>query len=418
MAHTIKSYKSLKKNKVHYCECIVEFCYFHLPCDRPGVIHFTYCTHALLFITQLIHCIDSQWFHWVHRMMDVLLCELSGELEMSILIVAECYYSAKKALPFSYPNGVLSTSLYWMIMQSNGEKSRRAEVWQTAVCRQQSSRQFTLVLMVYWQFGVLGVSISRHQFLIWCFYAQFAHITNYSNGTLTKYAPGPDPLLDTGLSCQECLSSYISIRNMGVCKCRRWSVVRGNRLDVFWGPVGDCRDLWEDDLISNFFLSCLGCRLVAATNTEALEMRMAIWSDPHLSGICPRCLRKTGSIWTNKIQILFVIFDGRRCGWNFDSIDQVSGEPPRLIYAKYSLVRRLQPDMYLQHCSFIIVPDGTQTQLRTRCACSEETFPVLSISSFKDSLTTWNKVTQLLLVLSSIHLALFHGYEGKPWRCK
>lgn len=45
-------------------------------------------------------------------MMDVLLGELSDELEMSILILAECYYSAMKALPFSYSNGVLSTSLY------------------------------------------------------------------------------------------------------------------------------------------------------------------------------------------------------------------------------------------------------------------------------------------------------------------
>lgn len=169
-------------------------------------------------------------------------------------------------------------------MQSNGEKSGRAEVWQTAVCRQQSSRQFTLDLMVYWQFSVLGVSISRYQFLI-CLYAQFAHITNYSNGTLTKYGPGPDILIHTGLSCQEYLSSYVSIRHMGVCKCRRWSVVRGNRSDVFWGPVGDCRDLWEDDLISNFFLSCLGCRLVAATNTEAHEMRLAIWTGLHLCGI-------------------------------------------------------------------------------------------------------------------------------------
>lgn len=45
-------------------------------------------------------------------MMDVLLSELLGELEMSILISAECYYSAMKALPFSYSNGVLSTTLY------------------------------------------------------------------------------------------------------------------------------------------------------------------------------------------------------------------------------------------------------------------------------------------------------------------
>lgn len=39
-------------------------------------------------------------------MMDGPLCELSDELEMSNLIVAECYHSAMKALCFSCSNGV------------------------------------------------------------------------------------------------------------------------------------------------------------------------------------------------------------------------------------------------------------------------------------------------------------------------
>lgn len=45
-------------------------------------------------------------------MMDILLSELFGELVMSILILAECYYLAMKALPLPCSNGVLSTTLY------------------------------------------------------------------------------------------------------------------------------------------------------------------------------------------------------------------------------------------------------------------------------------------------------------------
>lgn len=45
-------------------------------------------------------------------MMDVLLVEFSDELAMSIVIVAECYYSPMKALPFSCANGDLSTTIY------------------------------------------------------------------------------------------------------------------------------------------------------------------------------------------------------------------------------------------------------------------------------------------------------------------
>lgn len=39
---------------------------------------------------------------------------------------------------------------------------------------------------------------------------------------------------------------------------------RGNRLDVSLSPLGDCRDLWEDDLISNVLLSWLSCWLLCS----------------------------------------------------------------------------------------------------------------------------------------------------------
>lgn len=50
-------------------------------------------------------------------MMDVLPVELSVELEMSVVIVAECSYSAMKALPFTGSNGVLSK----VFMDDNAE---------------------------------------------------------------------------------------------------------------------------------------------------------------------------------------------------------------------------------------------------------------------------------------------------------
>lgn len=76
-----------------------------------GLTHIHYCPicePTYVVMQQLILRIDSR----VHRLMDVLLCKLSDELEMSMLIVAECCYSAMKALPISCSNGVLSTSLY------------------------------------------------------------------------------------------------------------------------------------------------------------------------------------------------------------------------------------------------------------------------------------------------------------------
>lgn len=129
--------------------------------------------------------------------------------------------------------------------------------------------------MVHCRFEVEGVSISKHQFLICplfscssCTHSQLLpwqpeKICSRSWPTLAHHSalPSVSPAL-----CQLEMSVYCWLY-----KCRRWSVVRGNRLDVFWGPLGDCRDLWEDDLISNFLLSCLGCGLVTASNTEARE---------------------------------------------------------------------------------------------------------------------------------------------------
>lgn len=108
------------------------------------------------------------------------------------------------------------------------------------------------------------VSISRHQYFIrllvailnlhtcqsspawhaetWCFWS-----------SIYKHAQELTSLL-------WCLPSQMCV-HFWLCG-RRWSVERGNRLDVSLSPLGDCRDLWEDDLISNVLLSWLSCRLV------------------------------------------------------------------------------------------------------------------------------------------------------------
>lgn len=117
-------------------------------------------------------------------------------------------------------------------------------------------------LQSVWSFHV--VSISRHQYFIRPLVAM-----------LNLHACRSSAIWHAGTTCSwsliythaqdltsllRCLPSEMCV-HFWLCG-RRWSVERGNRLDVSLSPLGDCRDLWEDDLISNVLLSWLSCRLL------------------------------------------------------------------------------------------------------------------------------------------------------------
>lgn len=128
--------------------------------------------------------------------------------------------------------------------------------------RQQSSRQFTLRLVVYCQFRVLGVSISKHQFLIWPLFScspwiHYQLLSQHAEKICSWLCLPHAHMLQRPAKSAVCLSCCACIRNTIRNKFCRSSTARGNHLDVLWGPLGCCRDLWEDDLISDFLLSCL-----------------------------------------------------------------------------------------------------------------------------------------------------------------